>query len=95
MSLALCAGRNFKAGGILAGHTDAESYLREFAMTREEFPATADSQWRNALFNGFPVCSIHDHQPMPRHIILILESIWQGREPDVIRRNDLSHEFVV
>ena len=81
--------------GILAGRVYHGSYLRESAATREELPTKADSQGRNALFNGFPVCSIHNDKPMTVHFVLVVESARKNWQPNLVRGNDLRHEFVV
>ncbi len=83
------------AGGDSTRRLYRESYPREYAATREELPTKADSQSRNALFNGFPVCSIHNHQPMPGHVVLVVESARKNWQPNLVRGNDLRHEFVV
>ena len=67
----------------------------EFVGTRSELATMADSQGNNALFNGFPVGSIHNNKLMTVHVVLIVESAGKDRQPNVVRRNDLRHEFVV
>ena len=67
----------------------------EFVATRPELATMADSQGKNALFNGFPIGSIHNHKPMTVHVVLVVESARKNRQPNLVRGNDLRHEFVV
>ena len=98
-----CAGRNLQAGEILwAGYNHFPETLlstgivsEEFVGTRPELATLADSQGKNALFNGFPVGSIHNDKPMTVHVVLVVESAGKDRQLNLVRGNDLRHEFFV
>ena len=97
------AERNLQAGEILwAGYNQFPETLlsgaivsEEFVGTRPELATMADSQGKNALFNGFPVGSIHNNKPMTVHVVLVAQSARKNRQPNLIRGNDLRHEFVM
>ena len=97
------AERSLQAGEILwAGYNQFPETLlsgaivsEEFVGTRPELATMADSQGKNALFNGFPVGSIHNNKPMTVHVVLVAQSARKNRQPNLIRGNDLRHEFVM